>query len=82
MTDLSQKQSFVGSTPIQIYTEDFYYPDDETGYNPDIIVDTFNEPPQFSYDKEIVLSDGQTEVVFSDNNGDWYPISIEYYASD
>lgn len=62
-----------------LYTEDFFYQDQETGINPDIIIDTFNEDPRFTSGETIRLEAGETAVIFSDVYGDWPAIQVDFY---
>ena len=78
--DPNIKSMQIGDTTYSvIYTDPFFYPEQETGINPNIYVDTFNEDPQFTADETIALGEGQTEVIFSDSKGDWPPIQVEFY---
>ena len=78
--DPNIKSMQIGATTYSvIYTDAFFYPEEETGFNPNIYVDTFNEDPQFTADETITLGEGQTEVTFSDSKGDWPPIQVEFY---
>jgi hypothetical protein len=78
--DPNIKSLSVGATTYDVmYTDRFFYPEQETGFNPTILVDTFNEDPQFTADETIVLESGQTDVIFSDAKGDWPAIQIEFY---
>jgi len=78
--DSNIKSMQIGDTTYSvIYTDTWFYSEQETGFNPNIYVDTFNEDPQFTAEETITLSEGQTEVVFSDSKGDWPPIQVEFY---
>jgi len=78
--DPNIKSMQIGATTYSvIYTDAWFYPEQETGFNPNIYVDTFNEDPQFTADETITLSEGQTEVTFSDSKADWPPIQVEFY---
>ena len=68
--DSNIKSMQIGDTTYSvIYTDPFFYPEQETGINPNIYVDTFNEDSKFTADETIILGEGQTEVVFSDSKG-------------
>ena len=44
--DPNIKSMQIGATTYSvIYTDAFFYPEEETGFNPNIYVDTFNEDP-------------------------------------
>lgn len=78
--DPNIKSMQIGDTTYSVlYTDPFFYPEQETGINPNIYVDTFNEDPQFTAEETIILGEGQTEVTFSDSKGDWPPIQVEFY---
>ena len=78
--DPNIKSMQLGATTYSVvYIDHYFYPDDETGFNPDILIDTFNEDPQFTADQTITLGSGQTEVIFNDAQGDWPPIQVEFY---
>lgn len=78
--DPNIKSMQIGSTTYSVvYIDNYFYPEQETGFNPNIYVDTFNEDPQFTADETITLGEGQTEVTFSDSEGDWPPIQVEFY---
>jgi len=78
--DPNIKSIQIGDTTYSvIYTDAWFYPEQTTGFNPNIYVDTFNEEPQFTADETITLGEGQTEVIFSDSSGDWPPIQVEFY---
>jgi hypothetical protein len=65
----------------QFYKDPFLFPESMVEINPDAIIDTFNTPPLFSVDAEITLSQGQTEVIITDESGEWPPIHIEFFDS-
>lgn len=78
--DPNIKSMQIGATTYSlIYTDAWFYPEQETGFNPNIYVDTFNEDPQFTADETITLGSGQIEVIFNDAQGDWPPIQVEFY---
>ena len=78
--DSNIKSMQIGDTTYSvIYTDAWFYPEQTTGFNPNIYVDTFNEEPQFTAVETITLGEGQTEVRFSDSKGDWPPIQVEFY---
>ena len=78
--DPNIKSMQIGATTYSVlYTDPFFYSEQEAGFNPNIYVDTFNEDPQFTADETITLSEVQTEVTFSDSKGDWPPIQVEFY---
>ena len=74
-----------GTTYDVLYTDSFYARDAngdplEAGINPNILVDTFNEDPLFTFDGEdIELEEGEMQVIFSDSKGDWSPIDVVFY---
>ena len=77
--DPNIKSMQIGDTTYSvIYTDAWFYPEQETGFNPNIYVDTFNEDPKFTSEETIMLGEGQTEVTFSDSKGEWPPIQVEF----
>ena len=76
--DPNIKSMQIGDTTYSvIYTDPFFYPEQETGFNPNIYVDTFNEDPKFTAEETITLGEGQTGVIFLQR--EWPPILVEFY---
>lgn len=71
----------IGSKAIGIlYQDTFFYDSDlELGSNFGLILDTFNEDPQFTADETITLDEGQVFFNFSDSKGNWPSVQMEFY---
>ena len=71
----------IGSKAIGILYQDTYLYDSdlELGSNFGLILDTFNEDPQFTADETITLDEGQVYFNFTDSIGDWPEMLIGFY---
>ena len=71
----------IGSQAIAVlYQDPYLYDSDlELGSNFGLILDTFNEDPQFTADETITLDEGQVYFNFTDSIGDWPEMIIGFY---
>ena len=71
----------IGSQAIAVlYQDTFFYDSDlELGSNFGLILDTFNEDPEFTADETITLDEGQVYFNFTDSIGDWPEMIIGFY---
>ena len=71
----------IGSQAIAVlYQDPYLYDSDlELASNFGLILDTFNEDPEFTADETITLDEGQVFFNFSDSKGDWPEMLIGFY---